>query len=252
MDNDLPVDPLTQDRIIAEAVRRGRRRRRRWRLMGAAGVLALAAGGTAVALAVAGGPPTQQVTTANPAVAPTTSSPAPSTKASAPPSKAPATSVGPRSAACRSGQLRISVSPYGYGMGEGAAQISYVNTSATGCTLEGYPAVTVSSQSGKTSISAKPTAPGRYLENQNLGAYPPAPVAVTLPSGAGAVSYIGWDGGASLPANRLSDCVTGPWVESVVLPGGGGVVVSDGDLGLGVCSNLEAEPIQAATYHPGP
>jgi hypothetical protein len=249
MDNDLYVDPFTQDRIIAEAVRRGRRRQRRWRLMGAGGALAVAAGAALIGLALVGGPPAQRVTTSNPAVVPTTARPAAGTAPSAPPAAAGTVPAFP---SCRSAQLRVSVIPYGYGMGEGSAQISYVNTSPAGCTLEGYPGITISGRSGTASISATPTTPGRYLENQNLGSYPPSPMAIHLPKGGRAVSYIGWDGGASLPANRLSECPTGPWTVTITLPGGGGVVEVDGNLGMGVCSNLEAEPIQPVSYQPAP
>jgi hypothetical protein len=249
MDNDLAVDPLTEDRIIAEAVRRGRRRQHRWRLMTAGGVLAVAAGAAAIGLVVAGGPSSQRVTTENPAATPTTPRPAAGTGSSTSPG---GTSVSPAFPPCRSDQLGVSVTAYGYGMGEGSAQITYVNTSATGCTLEGYPGVTISSPSGTASISAEPTTPGKYLENQNLGSYPPASISIRLPHGGRAVSYIGWDGGASLPASRLSECVTRPWIESITLPGGGGVIRSNGNLGMGVCSNLIAEPIQPPTYHPAP
>jgi hypothetical protein len=249
MDNEQLVDPSTRDRIITEAVRRGRRRQRRWRLMGAGGVLVAAVGATAIGLILAGGPSTQQVTTVNPAVAPTT------IRAGASPGSAvspPATPASLPMAPCRAGQLRISVTPYDYGMGEAAAQITYQNTSTKGCTLEGYPGITVSNRSSTVSISAHPTTPGRYLENQNLGSYPPAPVAIKLPSGARAVSYIGWGGGDSLPPNKLSQCVTGPWIESITLPHNGGVSVIDGNLGSGVCTSLQAEPIQPATYQPAP
>ena len=190
MDDEQSVDPRTRDRIVAEAVRRGRRRQRRWRLIGAGGVLAAAVGAAAIGLAIAGGPSTQRVTTVNPAGAPTTRAGVGTGSSGS----SPATAVSLPSAPCRSGQLRISVVPYGYGMGEAAARITYENTSVTGCTLEGYPGVTVSSRSGTASISANPTTPGRYLENQNLGSYPPAPAAVKLPGGARAVSYIGWGG----------------------------------------------------------
>jgi hypothetical protein len=249
MDNEQSVDPSTRDRIITEAVRRGRRRRRRWRLMGAGGVLVAAVGATAVGLVLAGGPSTEQVTTVNPAVAPTTTRVGAGT---GPAGSPPATPASLQFAPCRAGQLRISVTPYDYGMGEAAAQITYENTSMTGCALEGYPRVTVSNRSGTVSISAQPTTPGRYLENQNLGSYPPAPVAVKLPSGASAVSYIGWGGGDSLPPNKLSQCVTGAWIESITLPDNGGISVTDGNLGSGVCTSLVAEPIQPATYQPAP
>jgi hypothetical protein len=148
--------------------------------------------------------------------------------------------------------MRISVLPYGYGMGTAAAQISYANTSAADCTLEGYPGITVSNQSGTTSLTAKPTAPGTYLQNQNLGLSAPSPIAVNVPSGARAVSYLGWDTGASLAPNMLSKCVSGPWRVSITLPDSGGVVVTDGNLGIGVCGALEAEPIQPAAYRPAP
>lgn len=247
MDNEQSVDPSTRDRIITEAVRRGRRRQRRWRLMGAGGVLALAVGATAIGLVVAGGPSAQQVTTVNPAVAPTTTRTGAGTGA---PGSRPATPAPRPFAPCRAGQLRISVTPYDYGMGEAAAQITYENTSMTGCTLEGYPRIIVSNRSGTVTISAAPTTPGRYLENQNLGSYPPDPVAVKLPSGA--VSYIGWGGGDSLPRSQLSQCVTGAWTESITLPQNGGVSVIHGNLGSGVCTGLVAEPIQPATYQPAP
>jgi hypothetical protein len=250
MDSDLSVERLSQDRIMA-ADRQGRRRRRRQRrgrLLAAGGLVVIAGGAAALGLALAGGPSTERVSTLNPATPPSTGRPAAGPGSSVSPE---ATSVPGAFPPCRSGQLRISVTPYGYGMGEAAARISYINTSTTGCALDGYPAITVSSGSGTASLSARPTTPGRYLENQNLGSYPPAPVAIDLPKGGRAVSYMGWDGGASLPANRLSQCITGPWTVSVTLPGDGGVMGSDGDLGMGVCSDLVAEPIQAAAYRPG-
>jgi hypothetical protein len=263
MNDDLQVDPPTQERIMAEAVRRGRRRQRRGRLLGAGAVLAIAAGAAAIGLTLAGGPSTQRVTTVNPAVAPTTTRPGaapalaptttrPAARAGFPPARPPGTTVSQPFSPCRAGQLRLSVTPYGYGMGAGAAEITYVNASATECTLKGYPGISISNPSGTASVAAKPTVPGTYLENQNLGWYAPSPNAVNLPPAARAVSYLGWDGGASLAPAELAKCLSAPWTETITLPVEGGTIVSNGNLGLGVCNNLVAEPIQPATYHPAP
>ncbi len=277
MDNDAYLDPVAQDRIIAEAVRRGRRRRRRWRLIGTGAVIASAAGAVAIGLALTGGQAAQRVTTVNPAMAPTTTSPAmaptttspamaptttspamaPTTTSPVAGSAAPPSSVSPSPGKtlsqpfpCRSGQIRINVIPDGYGMGSAAAQISYVNTSASECVLAGYPGITVSNESARTSVTARPTQPGRYLQNQNLGWSAPSPVAVKLVPGARAVSLMGWDTGASLAPNMVSKCVSGPWRVAITLPSGGGTIVTAGNLGIGLCANLAAEPIQPATYRP--
>jgi Protein of unknown function (DUF4232) len=213
------------------------------------GVLAVAGAAAALGLVLAGGPSTQRVTTGDPAASATgrLAAGTPSSLSTPRPTSTPQPL-----APCRSGQLRVSVTPYGYGMGEGAAEIRYANTATTGCTLDSYPGITISSSSGRSSISGESTTPGRYLENQNLGSYPPAPMSIDLPPGAQAVSYIGWDGGASLSTARLAECVTRPRIESITLPGDTGVIASAGNLGMGVCSYLEAEPIQPASYRPVP
>ena len=203
---------------MAEAVRRGRRRQRRRRLLGAGAVLAIAAGAAAIGLTLAGGPSTQRVTTVNPAVAPTTTRPArPATGIA--PARPPGTTVSQPISPCRSGQLRLSVTPYGYGMGAGAAEITYVNASATECTLEGYPGISISNPSGTASVAAKPTVPGAYLDNQNLGWYAPSPNAVNLPPAARAVSYLGWDGGASLAPDRARQMPVGSLDRNDHAPG---------------------------------
>lgn len=259
-------DPRASDRVVHEALRRGQRRRRAWRLLASSTVAATIAVVAVVAAvgSFGGGPthlrtsPSATTSTTAPAKRPSATS-STTTATTKPPSttaKAPSTTATtsgtkppnptPQTAACQSKQLRVSLTMQSGSMGTGLAQVILENTSASKCTLEGYPRVTLANSSGRTSGESTDTTPG-VAPNPPLGTAP-APVTVSLAPNGQAVFWFTWQDN---PVGSQTDasCVS-PARETVTPPGSSTAVTLTQSLNTLACSAPLVEPIEPSGFVP--
>jgi hypothetical protein len=198
-----------------------RRRRRQRALLGASGVVLVAAAiGLPLGLTAGASNPTHVIvaspppTTAAPSTTapPTTSSPT-STPATAPPTTTPTTAppttsspttsppaAGATGATCQAGQLAASLVHSGVAAGSAIDVIALTNTGSTTCTLEGYPGLALYDAQGQAIPASVQPGPVGGVSGPTL---------VTLAPGSSASFYLQFSSGTGIPGASCQPSTVG-------------------------------------------
>jgi hypothetical protein len=149
---------------------------------------------------------------------------------------------------CRIALLEATITDLTVAAGNVIAEVSLRNTSATPCTMNGYPRVTFANVAAETTGTPVVTTAGTQAGPQ-LGRAP-APAKLTLASGASAVSWISW---SDSPAGTQTEanCVR-PTREIIEPPSQRRSLTLSQHLSTVTCGRLTVEPVEKAGYTPNP
>jgi len=159
-------------------------------IVGVMGAILLAACGGGTPSGIPHPPSTSTTTTT-----PTTSSSVPATTTST-------TTAGASTTNCTSAQLSVTAGPPEAGLGHQGGALIFSNTSASPCTLSGYPGVAGLDAAGNQVVQAQRTVAG-YLGGIEVGG--PLPSVVLTAGGGSASAYVE---GTDNPAGTATSCPT--------------------------------------------
>jgi Protein of unknown function (DUF4232) len=166
---------------------------------------------------------------------PSTTSTTPSSTTTS--SSAPATTTSTTTAAtanCTSAQLGVTAGPPAAGLGHEGGALIFTNTSASPCTLSGYPGVAGLDATGNQAVQAQRTAAG-YLGGFHSGG--PLPSVVLTAGGGSASAYVE---GTDNPVGTATSCPTYPAL--LVTPPNALQSVRVG-LAIPGCSPIQVHPV---------